>query len=1128
MGKDNQRPLEFLAEKVFHDELEAIIERRQAIVHRPDPCRPPDAEHEEHEGHTHAPAGDEGTAKALEDARAYQLSGAAAESKPYPAARYGLVGLAISGGGIRSATFNLGIIQVFAKRGLLRWFDYLSTVSGGGYIGSALSSSLKFETEGPNKQTAAFGQSFVHTVGEDEPELLKHLRSGRNYLAPGGILDLLRIPALLLRGIILNLLVVMPFMGLLAMASAIVPPFGILDSGTEFTGFSAEQLGRGDVVLESPITFFLPTLLFATLFLTWSILFPLVAGGFRHATWDRRNKYELSFASILFAIGGVFTLNLLPFIYFVVFNGSFDTPPWRIGLAAIAAVVPVATSLRRATAQSAQLTKAVDKLKLIAAALLGPLILLSMYLGLTHLVLDPATRPFGEPSSALNVAARALRGHPEDLVDDERDANRGDLFLELHGELELEIGQIMRRDTVYSGWVSDLYGRSPALCRRGRDMLFHEFLDCALRNTVTRRDRIGEPQGLTQSLFDYQVVFQPALWLRLSPVGRALFAFRGDDNRLLEVFALDLNRDIVVDRSGRETGVRVHYECLSPSDPACLTLGNDELERPDEEELAALARVEQEAAAAGVTPRRPAWATPPPSLQRIRHLGQRSETLRKDLVIIHSAVMLLAMTIVFLYAKIFFNINKTGLHRFYRDRLSQAYLFDPRDPQNEPEETEGVEPSSPGRADRLQLSEIHPKGTGAPYHLINTALNIPATDIGDLQGRASDFFMMSPVWCGSAATGYAETKKFEGVDGWDEDLNVATAFAISGAAAAPQMGTTTSPALALMLTLLNIRLDYWIPNARTYANNEMFWRRRPGPTYLLREITGKMNVHAKYVNLSDGGHIENLGLYELLRRRCKHIVVCDAEQDPDMILSSLGKLTAYARMDDGIWIDWGNTLEGFKKDPDTGLSKRHWAFGTIHYGAAAHGHDDETDVTESGSRKLTVTGEAADPEKTGRILYIKSSWCGKEWADMAAYKAKNPDFPQQSTGDQFFDEEQFEAYRALGYLIASQLFEDDTKHVPSIEAWFDRLEKVTTPIEDACAELKTQLDKLPRVMGVERGIRNIEVDGKEMQASYIRVLALDGDPGGNVPDEWRGRAVAIEKYDDRAAMSNDAGARGVP
>ena len=52
---------------------------------------------------------------------------------------HGFTGLCISGGGIRSATFSLGVMQAFNKAGVFRKFDYLSAVSGGGYIGSAVS-----------------------------------------------------------------------------------------------------------------------------------------------------------------------------------------------------------------------------------------------------------------------------------------------------------------------------------------------------------------------------------------------------------------------------------------------------------------------------------------------------------------------------------------------------------------------------------------------------------------------------------------------------------------------------------------------------------------------------------------------------------------------------------------------------------------------------------------------------------------------------------------------------------------------------------------------------------------------------------------------------------------------------
>lgn len=82
-----------------------------------------------------------------------------------PDVSHGTVGLALSGGGIRSATFNLGVLQVFAKRGLLKWFDYLSTVSGGGYVGSNLSATLN--SEDPKRGTP--GYSLLHIKGTEEP-----------------------------------------------------------------------------------------------------------------------------------------------------------------------------------------------------------------------------------------------------------------------------------------------------------------------------------------------------------------------------------------------------------------------------------------------------------------------------------------------------------------------------------------------------------------------------------------------------------------------------------------------------------------------------------------------------------------------------------------------------------------------------------------------------------------------------------------------------------------------------------------------------------------------------------------------------------------------------------------------
>ncbi len=329
------------------------------------------------------------------------------------------------------------------------------------------------------------------------------------------------------------------------------------------------------------------------------------------------------------------------------------------------------------------------------------------------------------------------------------------------------------------------------------------------------------------------------------------------------------------------------------------------------------------------------------------------------------------------------DVNRTAAHKFYRDRLSKAYLFRIIG-------SERVEHN-----DAQKLSDLNREGSAAPYHLINVALNLPDTKVPSLRGRLSDFFIFSKCFTGSIQTGYLETKQMEQYDG---DLDLGTAMAISGGAAAPNMGDTTVKPLVFIMTLLNIRLGYWLPNPR--IANDASWftriglRRGPGPKYVLKEAIGKVHAQGKYVNVSDGGHIENLGIYELLRRHCKFIIAVDGEADPDMQFASLVKLQLYARLGMGIEIELD--LEPIRKDAE-GLSAQCWTLGKIRYGEG----------------------------KLGYLLYIKSSVTGNEYEYVRAYRAKNPEFPHESTTEQFFTEAQFEAYRALGYQLGDELFAND-------------------------------------------------------------------------------------------------------
>ena len=358
----------------------------------------------------------------------------------------------------------------------------------------------------------------------------------------------------------------------------------------------------------------------------------------------------------------------------------------------------------------------------------------------------------------------------------------------------------------------------------------------------------------------------------------------------------------------------------------------------------------------------------------------------------------------------FLRPNANSLHRLYRDRLSKAFLFDPREAapsspvkRNEPSLDQGRDFP---QLDHLLISEL--SGPNAPYQLINAALNIQGSDYANRRGRNADFFLFSPCYVGSEATGYAPTKMFEHVA---KDLDLATAMAISGAAASSNMGSSSIRPLRPTLALLNIRLGYWLKNPRYVVSNGAYrwadtWRRRRSALFLWSEIAGRLYENSDDVYLTDGGHIENLGVYELLKRRCKLIVVVDAEADFAMHFPSFMTLQHYARIDFGCRIDmpWSaiqkTTCAWMGLRTDKGQAPLpasspgpHAAIGYIDYGGGEHGF----------------------------LLYVKASLTGDENDYVRDYGRRYARFPHESTGDQFFSEEQFEVYRSLGFHIAHGL-----------------------------------------------------------------------------------------------------------
>lgn len=162
----------------------------------------------------------------------------------------------------------------------------------------------------------------------------------------------------------------------------------------------------------------------------------------------------------------------------------------------------------------------------------------------------------------------------------------------------------------------------------------------------------------------------------------------------------------------------------------------------------------------------------------------------------------------------------------------------------------------------------------------------------------------------------------------------------------------------------------------------------------MTELYGGADDKSKYLAISDGGHFENLAGYELVRRKCRVIVLSDAECDPELHFEGLGTLIRMCEVDFNakITID----VESLRFSGDPAWSKTRCAVGTIDY---------------------------RDGSPLGTLIYLKACMNGKEDTSVLQYKSAHPTFPHETTADQFYGEDQFESYRTLGRDIATKTFE---------------------------------------------------------------------------------------------------------
>ena len=342
-----------------------------------------------------------------------------------------------------------------------------------------------------------------------------------------------------------------------------------------------------------------------------------------------------------------------------------------------------------------------------------------------------------------------------------------------------------------------------------------------------------------------------------------------------------------------------------------------------------------------------------------------------------------------------------SMHMFYRERLASAFVGYRRYAEDDRGRLNYEQPDWSKPLWFSKLARPTEPGSRLPKLIVCAAVNVTSHVP---PGRMSASFTFENDRCGGPVTGYVKTSEFEQV-ATDGKLTLPGMMAISGAAVAPSMGRMTRASFRLLLALFNVRLGVWLPNPRRLKGvedaggntlpqdgrktmealaDELNPRsRRPGARYLIKEALGINGVDDRFVYVSDGGHWENLGVVELLRRGCTTIICLDASGDPPGQFHTFAGAVELARAELGVEVE----LDTSDLVPDeTGYAKSNCAVGIIRY-----------------------------PNGTeGKLYLLKTIIARGAPLDVLSFRERDGRFPYHPTSDQLFDDRQFESYRALG------------------------------------------------------------------------------------------------------------------
>ncbi len=396
-------------------------------------------------------------------------------------------------------------------------------------------------------------------------------------------------------------------------------------------------------------------------------------------------------------------------------------------------------------------------------------------------------------------------------------------------------------------------------------------------------------------------------------------------------------------------------------------------------------------------------------------------------------VSLAVLAVIGLTMAFFVNVNKFSLHGAYRDRLIRAYLgasnfFRQRN------SFTGFDD-----ADNFQLHRLRGQ---RPFHVINATLNLVRGKNLAWQNRKAASFTMSPLHCGSWLVGYRNTNEYcrntklgdcksrefcnrkgdpckpdEKCELPGKALRIGTAMAISGAAANPNMGYISSPIVTFLMSLFNIRLGWWLGNTGDagsgrdwfgWGKSRFFEKASPSIAVfpLINETLGRTDEDKRFIMVTDGGHFENLALYEMILRRCRFIVLSDGAADHAFKFGEISNAIQKCKVDLGVDIRFKDGIKIVSRDTDADGKKE-----AARYAIADITYPEKDDKGNN---------------LTGCLLYTRPAYYEDEYTDVRYYADSNPGFPHQSTGDQMYDEKQFEAYRGLGFFTMDKIIGTDT------------------------------------------------------------------------------------------------------